>query len=181
MDPLIRRLMETDGKVPGSQRPLPVLKHPRGSLLSSLTWASPLSTMDSFSTPVVCLYCREKHLKCDGDQNGCARCMSLSQPCYFVPSRQGRKTRPEPLPSIQVDAEGVDSPFAVPNVNMLSTFDIEEFAQSQLNLVAPFAPQQHANSHLISLYYSHFHESHPFLPPMPAFLQTTPQDTCLKS
>ncbi|KAL3485198.1 hypothetical protein BJX62DRAFT_247773 [Aspergillus germanicus] len=130
--------------------------------------------MDSLSTPVACLNCREKHLKCDGDQNGCARCMSLSQPCYFVPSRWGRKTRPDPLPSIQVDAKGVGSPFAVPNVNMLSTFDIEEFAQSHLNLVTPSAHQQHPNSHLISLYYSHFHESHPFLPPMPAFLQTTP-------
>ncbi|KAL2819706.1 hypothetical protein BJX63DRAFT_418674 [Aspergillus granulosus] len=62
--------------------------------------------MDSLSTPVACLNCREKHLKCDGNTNGCVRCMSLDQPCYFVPSRRGRKTRPGPLPSIPVDVEG---------------------------------------------------------------------------
>ncbi|KAJ0426568.1 hypothetical protein BJY00DRAFT_91980 [Aspergillus carlsbadensis] len=130
--------------------------------------------MDPLSTSVACLNCREKHLKCDGNQNGCARCMSLSQRCYFVPSRRGRKTRPDPLPSIQVDVEGGHSPFAIPNDNMPSTFNIEEFAQSPLNLVAPFAPQQHPNLRLISLYYSHFHGAHPFLPPMHALLQTTP-------
>ncbi|KAL4971693.1 glycosyl hydrolase family 3 C-terminal domain-containing protein [Aspergillus desertorum] len=48
-----------------------------------------LAVMDL--TPVACLKCREKHLKCDGVLGGCGRCQSLGLPCHFVPSRRGRK------------------------------------------------------------------------------------------
>ncbi|KAL2855982.1 fungal-specific transcription factor domain-containing protein [Aspergillus pseudoustus] len=130
--------------------------------------------MDSISTPVACLNCREKHLKCDGNTDGCVRCMSLSQPCYFIPSRRGRKTRPGPLPSRPVDVPGNSSSPGLVYASIPTTIDMDDSANLSLNIVAPPSPQQQANLHLTSLYYSHFHGAHPFLPSMPVFLQSTP-------
>ncbi|RAL13450.1 putative beta-glucosidase precursor [Aspergillus homomorphus CBS 101889] len=86
-----------------------------------------LPAVMDFTTAVACLNCREKHLKCDGNLTGCARCQSLSLSCHFVPSRRGRKCRP-----------------AVPGLQ------------------------------LVSLYYLHFHQAHPFLPPMEVLLESDP-------
>ncbi|KAL4984673.1 glycosyl hydrolase family 3 C-terminal domain-containing protein [Aspergillus falconensis] len=116
-------------------------------------------TMDS--TSVACLNCREKHLKCDGVLSGCARCQSLSLPCHFIPSRRGRKCRPavpdrtctslsSPMPSI---------PF---------TTHLQEQQQQSPQ------PASLMGRDFISLYYLHFHEAHPFLPPMEVLLQSNP-------
>ncbi|RDH30891.1 putative beta-glucosidase precursor [Aspergillus welwitschiae] len=86
------------------------IEHPSHCILSS--------SMD-LTAPVACLGCREKHLKCDGNLAGCARCQSLGLTCRFVPSRRGRLQ-------------------------------------------------------LISLYYLHFHQAHPFLAPMQLLLESEP-------
>ncbi|EQL00615.1 glucoamylase [Ophiocordyceps sinensis CO18] len=42
------------------------------------------------TVPAACLACRNKHLKCDG-QNPCARCLSSQSECIYVASRRGYK------------------------------------------------------------------------------------------
>ncbi|KAL6230151.1 hypothetical protein BDW75DRAFT_234618 [Aspergillus navahoensis] len=125
--------------------------------------------MDS-TTPVACLNCREKHLKCDGILGGCARCQSLGLSCHFVPSRRGRKCRPaapdqapsslgSPLPSIQI-----------------TTYPQEQQQSQQF----PYVVGRDRGLHFISLYYLHFHQAHPFLPPMEVLLQSNPPSYLLE-
>ncbi|RAK99993.1 uncharacterized protein BO80DRAFT_409232 [Aspergillus ibericus CBS 121593] len=92
------------------------------------------------TTAVACLNCRERHLKCDGNPAGCARCQSLSISCRFVASRRGRKTRTAMLNSQQYGL---------------------------------FIGRDRGRQ-WISLYYLHFHQAHPFLPPMEVLLEMDP-------
>ncbi|KAL5041892.1 hypothetical protein BDW71DRAFT_201033 [Aspergillus fruticulosus] len=82
-------------------------------------------------------------------------------PCHFIPSRRGRKCRPavpdrtctslsSPMPSI---------PF---------TTHLQEQQQQSPQ------PASLMGRDFISLYYLHFHEAHPFLPPMEILLQSNP-------
>ncbi|EEA21474.1 hypothetical protein TMatcc_009115 [Talaromyces marneffei ATCC 18224] len=42
-------------------------------------------------SPLACLACRQKHLKCDGRQPICGRCQSGELACEYTPSRRGYK------------------------------------------------------------------------------------------
>ncbi|KAH8426147.1 uncharacterized protein LDX57_003888 [Aspergillus melleus] len=100
------------------------------------------------STAVACLNCREKHLKCDGNVSGCGRCRTLNLSCYFVPSRRGRKCRPGPIPSD-------------------SSLPVEPLGAVETDLGVD-------SKHLVGVYYLHFHQAHPFLPPHDVFIQSAP-------
>ncbi|KAL0936185.1 C6 transcription factor [Colletotrichum truncatum] len=49
------------------------VSQPRGATRSSLA----------------CLPCRSRHLKCDGKQPQCSRCVEFEKPCHYAPSRRG--------------------------------------------------------------------------------------------
>ncbi|PWY81570.1 fungal-specific transcription factor [Aspergillus sclerotioniger CBS 115572] len=98
------------------------------------------------TTTVACLNCRERHLKCDGNSAGCARCQSLGLSCRFVASRRGRKTRPA----------------------ILARSILPDPQQSG------FFTDRDRGRQWISLYYLHFHPAHPFLPPMEVLLESGP-------
>lgn len=57
-------------------------------------------------SPLACLACRQKHLKCDGRQPICGRCQSGELTCEYTPSRRGykgpsKKRRANPQPTEQ--------------------------------------------------------------------------------
>lgn len=57
-------------------------------------------------SPLACLACRQKHLKCDGRQPVCGRCTSGQLTCEYTPSRRGykgpsKKRRADPSPGEQ--------------------------------------------------------------------------------
>lgn len=57
-------------------------------------------------SPLACLACRQKHLKCDGRQPICGRCQSGELTCEYTPSRRGykgpsKKRRANPQPNEQ--------------------------------------------------------------------------------
>lgn len=62
-------------------------------------WNSPTSSTGNGSmnqkpggpSPLACLACRQKHLKCDGKQPVCGRCMTGQLTCEYTPSRRGYK------------------------------------------------------------------------------------------
>ncbi|RAH49610.1 uncharacterized protein BO95DRAFT_450144 [Aspergillus brunneoviolaceus CBS 621.78] len=109
-----------------------------------------------------CLNCRDKHLKCDGNLAGCTRCQSIGLPCHFIPSRRGRKCRPA-LPSSSILS--LASP--VPLKSMAEPHEHEHDLQQFASLRG-----QEQGLQLISLYYLHFHQAHPFLPPMETLLES---------
>ncbi|KAE8420932.1 putative beta-glucosidase precursor [Aspergillus pseudocaelatus] len=132
--------------------------------------SSPSSTLPP-SVPVACLNCREKHLKCDGNLTGCTRCKDLSLYCHFVPSRRGRRGRPWPYSS----AMGDYPPLPVePTGNaMMTPFDSLACAASQGEAICSSLPPPIDNQ-LVTLFFLHFHQAHPFLPPRDAFLHSSP-------
>ncbi|KAJ6157245.1 beta-glucosidase precursor [Penicillium chrysogenum] len=141
--------------------------------------SSPTST-SNISAPVACLNCRDKHLRCDGNQTGCARCIELNLFCHFVPSRRGRKTRavPYPLPVLNdlpgsLDESASQECHFVPSVG--PTVAVEETTSS-----ARIGSATGSNQYL-RLYYRHFHLAHPFLLPRDAFMQSSPPDHLLRA
>lgn len=42
-------------------------------------------------SPLACLLCRHKHLKCDGQTPACGRCIASGTECQYTPSRRGYK------------------------------------------------------------------------------------------
>ncbi|PYI03991.1 hypothetical protein BO78DRAFT_388941 [Aspergillus sclerotiicarbonarius CBS 121057] len=119
------------------------------------------------TTTVACLNCREKHLKCDGNSAGCARCQSLSLSCRFVASRRGRKTRPAMLGRSMVPV-GSSSP------NSVAPQQQEQQEQHQVLQQSGLLMGRDRSRQWISLYYLHFHQAHPFLPPMEVLLESDP-------
>ncbi|RAH81927.1 putative beta-glucosidase precursor [Aspergillus japonicus CBS 114.51] len=127
------------------------------------------------TTPVACLNCRDKHLKCDGNLAGCTRCQSLSLPCHFIPSRRGRKCRPAlPASSILSLASPASSiPMVQLNEQQLQPHEQQQSKEQDLQQFASFRGREQGLQ-LISLYYLHFHQAHPFLPPMETLLESNP-------
>ncbi|KNG91307.1 fungal specific transcription factor [Aspergillus nomiae NRRL 13137] len=123
------------------------------------------------SVPVACLNCREKHLKCDGNLTGCTRCKDLSLFCHFVPSRRGRRGRPWPYSG----AIGDYPPLPVePTGNaMMTPFESLACAAPEGNVIYSSLPSS-VDNQLVPLFFLHFHQAHPFLPPRDAFLHSSP-------
>ncbi|PLB43622.1 hypothetical protein P170DRAFT_58472 [Aspergillus steynii IBT 23096] len=113
------------------------------------------------SASVACVNCREKHLKCDGNVSGCTRCRTLNLYCYFVPSRRGRKCRPGPMPGDSLRTESLGA------AGDVSPCDLDAVTERR-------EPPGMDSNHLVGLYYLHFHQAHPFLPPHEVFLQSSP-------
>ncbi|MCJ1376929.1 hypothetical protein MMC17_000019 [Xylographa soralifera] len=73
---------------------------------------SPKDTPDRGAISPACTACRERHLKCDGAQPACARCLNAGQDCQYVRSRRGRRPpRKKSEPSLRAQSkqsEGID-------------------------------------------------------------------------
>lgn len=118
--------------------------------------------------PLACYSCRRKHLKCDGASPVCSRCSYVGAICTYVPSRRGRSARirksypSNPAqqatpPHIEASSEG----------NLVQDNPAVASASSAANTCNPFTSAE--TSHLVSLYYSRFHRSHPMLVPSAHF------------
>jgi hypothetical protein len=87
----------------------------------------------NLASSVACLNCRDRHLKCDGNLSGCARCASLSLPCHFVPSRRGRKCRPAPYrtttPSFSLQVDSVSLAAEQPTIGMTPFLPLNSMTQ----------------------------------------------------
>jgi hypothetical protein len=124
----------------------------------------------NLASPVACLNCRGRHLKCDGNLSGCARCASLSLPCHFVPSRRGRKCRPGPYrtttPSFPLLEDSVSLAAEQPTIGMSPFSPLNSMSQQRQHPAAyltypPSSASRDRRIHLISLYYLRFYNQGP--------------------
>ncbi|KAJ5107388.1 hypothetical protein N7456_004063 [Penicillium angulare] len=127
---------------------------------------------------VACLNCRDRHLKYDGNPEGCARCRTSSIFCHYVPSRRGRRGQP--------------NDYLVIDTSCLSNLDDSELLTgSPLPLVVPSdvsppyladAPQVTSSMgiHLINAYYEYFHPAHPILSPLDIWTASSPPRFLIK-
>ncbi|KAE8385738.1 hypothetical protein BDV23DRAFT_190614 [Aspergillus alliaceus] len=121
------------------------------------------------SVPVACLNCRDKHLKCDGNMGGCSRCKALNLFCHFVPSRRGRRVRPGPYLTPMTDC----SPQLGNHFTETLRSDSSNIVH-QMNGGCPSQESGQIDGHMVTLYYLHFHQAHPFLAPQENFMQSSP-------
>ena len=133
------------------------------------------------SAPVACLNCRDRHVKCDGNLAGCARCKTANVSCCFLPSRRGRRYPPTPHLADLSDPSA--SPVGIsptPSICQQTSDDLFAFtalADSDMgNTTGPAHPQPvtSCGTDLVMLYFLHFHPAHPFLPSHGPFLQSDP-------
>lgn len=121
--------------------------------------------------PLACYSCRSKHLKCDGASPVCSRCSSIGAVCTYLPSRRGRSARtrkshaPRPSNPVQhvtpLPIDGTsEGTLVLDNPAAVSASSADDTCNS-------FTPAE--TSHLVSLYYSRFHRSHPMLVPQAHF------------
>ena len=100
-----------------TSRPQPVVQAPT---------QNPKDALERGTISPACTACRERHLKCDGDQPACSRCLNADQDCQYVRSRRGhRPPRKKTEPSLQAQPkrsagsdskrEGVDSSEQAPS------------------------------------------------------------------
>ncbi|PYH83371.1 putative beta-glucosidase precursor [Aspergillus uvarum CBS 121591] len=96
-------------------------------------------------------------------------------PCHFIPSRRGRKCRPTlPASSIlSLPSPASSMPMAQLNEQQLPQHEQQQSQEQDLQQFASFRRRQQGWQ-LISLYYLHFHQAHPFLPPMETLLESNP-------
>ncbi|CAG8195725.1 unnamed protein product [Penicillium olsonii] len=124
------------------------------------------------SSTVACLNCRDKHLKCDGNPEGCDRCRVLSLFCHFVPSRRGRRGQPSQL-------AGLDS-CPIPVVDESPFFDSSSLPLEISGVLSPEyipgPPQRpfRLRIHLIKAFYEYFHSAHPIFPPYDLWISSSP-------
>lgn len=123
----------------------------------------------NLATSVACLNCREKHLKCDGNVEGCGRCSALNLFCHFVPSRRGRRAPKTGEPYLDpCDIPMIEEP----------PLDISLPLLASDGMSPVYAPGNGGNaqghSHLTKIFYECFHPAHPFLPPLDLWLAASP-------
>lgn len=139
---------------------------------------------------LACYECRRKHLKCDGIMPICARCASAATNCTYLPSRRGQPFRQQSSSrNIQWRASHEQhNPFLSPASQDARTGSHDNDPSQPLPITrptatgstdGPFGPAGVAyskflfssaeRSHLVGLYYSHFHHSHPMLVPRAYF------------
>ncbi|KAH8700137.1 C6 transcription factor [Talaromyces proteolyticus] len=145
-------------------------------------------------SPLACLTCRQKHLKCDGQQPVCGRCMSGQLTCEYTPSRRGykgpsKKRRADPPPTdlhttpdprlFPLDAPKTSDWHLPGTVGPLSsqstppdigTTSVSLGFHHALTARSPLTPESSStlgtDGYLVDVYYSHFHSAHPILPPL---------------
>ncbi|KAE8145675.1 hypothetical protein BDV25DRAFT_65722 [Aspergillus avenaceus] len=126
------------------------------------------------SVSVACLNCRDKHVKCDGNVTGCSRCKTLNLLCYYVPSRRGRRARPSPYPMLMVDGSphpGNPSPGQCSSAAFSGTAAFTLMPQRVTDGLRESDPME---GHWLTLFYVHFYQAHPFVPPREAFVHSAP-------
>lgn len=72
---------------------------------SAVPQKNPSSTKGSGPSLLACLFCRARHLKCDGQTPVCGRCAASGADCQYTPSRRGykgpsKKRRANPSPEL---------------------------------------------------------------------------------
>ncbi|CAG8418549.1 unnamed protein product [Penicillium salamii] len=127
-------------------------------------------TGSNVAASVACLNCRDKHLKCDGNPEGCRRCRTLSLFCHFVPSRRGRRGQPSEYSLEMCCAPTMDD----------AALSVEESLPlvASNDLSPPFLPEPkefpHMRIHLVKVFYEYFHAAHPVLPPFNIWAMLSP-------
>ncbi|PWY77264.1 hypothetical protein BO94DRAFT_588599 [Aspergillus sclerotioniger CBS 115572] len=130
---------------------------------------------DQKPSPVACVPCRRRHLKCDARMPVCTRCHNTNNDCRYVRSRRGLRNRSSPDPgdldlpdftswlngSLDIDPELLDLPDLDVSVDIHS--DSIPSPPEFISAVADSEPLAH--DAMIQLYYHHFHRSHPILLP----------------
>lgn len=105
-------------------------------------------------TTAACTKCRQRKLKCDGQQP-CSRCSNEPQACLYVKSRRGGKRKHydnDPLNG------GLNAISLAANTVVKQERDIREV--------------------LLEAYYDRIHPSHPFLPSYAYFVESLKQSSC---
>ncbi|KAJ5110080.1 hypothetical protein N7532_002725 [Penicillium argentinense] len=132
---------------------------------------SPTHAGNNSAISVACLNCRDKHLKCDGNPEGCGRCRDLALFCHFVPSRRGRRGQPYKYPCIDGIDSTLDEGDSILNnasLNILTSTDL-----SPSYVPEPQGPPQ-MNKHLVKVFFEYFHPAHPILPPFDLWIMSSP-------
>lgn len=123
------------------------------------------------ATSVACLNCRDKHLKCDGNPDGCGRCRDLALFCHFIPSRRGRRGQPSGISCPdQIDLSLTDDNLIIDDIPMTIVNSADP--ASDHNQGPRGEPQM--NMHLIKTFFEYFHPSHPILPPLEVWAMASP-------
>ncbi|KAL2840213.1 hypothetical protein BJY01DRAFT_236831 [Aspergillus pseudoustus] len=131
--------------------------------------SSVIQKRTSKPAPLACTECRLRHLKCDGKQPHCARCLNSNLPCQYLKSRRGgRKKKPVDPRESEEYAEllhaSVGSAGDPPDERRLgsrsgsSSVGTHDEAFTELPQENEPLPEA-----LLKLYYENFHRAHPIL------------------
>ncbi|KAK1985392.1 hypothetical protein LZ30DRAFT_708563 [Colletotrichum cereale] len=148
-------------------------------------------------SPLACLPCRSRHLKCDGQKPQCNRCVSAATECQYAPSRRGgldraalaerRKRLAAASNDMPVDSSRADSQVtnkSAPEFGSRPARNSFTYGMSPLDFislgndnptpaVSDNTPQRQPDKingdHLLISYYKCFHKFHPFLVPQQHF------------
>ena len=121
----------------------------------------------------VCTNCRDRHLKCDGGPL-CSRCRNEGATCVFKPSRRGMRPnrgastsdrRPSNPAPMNMQWMPIQSPSQLHPGPLQSAPSADPGARSQYETQGHPALLARPSAHLIDLFYSHFHPTHPFVLP----------------
>lgn len=135
-------------------------------------------------SPRACLSCRNKHLRCNGENPRCARCVESGSECIYVRSRRGmrkdhrRANRASSLSLATVPVTAHCGTALETNSPRYSVSALPETIQPQ-EIDQPHHSSQTEESgsmltnystgaqddYLVDIYYRTIHPAHPFLPP----------------
>ncbi|KAL0935273.1 C6 transcription factor [Colletotrichum truncatum] len=124
---------------------------------------------------LACVPCRSKHVKCDSALPSCLRCRLEEKTCYYAKSRRGirdpkkRSLINDPIAPPSTSTEAASS-FPSPE---LASFEIPINVVDRLpggwslskNLQVPDPRTASPTSFLFDLYFTNFHDTHPWLLP----------------
>lgn len=96
-------------------------------------------------SPLACTECRSKHLKCDGKQPVCSRCITSDNQCNYTPSRRGCKGIPKKRRKLNSDHQAqptsnssTQSPAPVPTITYTTSDPL--VWQTNMNTLNPNHP-----------------------------------------
>ncbi|OAA56259.1 Zn(2)-C6 fungal-type DNA-binding domain protein [Niveomyces insectorum RCEF 264] len=157
------------------------------------TSTAPLTGSGNTRSPLACLPCRSRHLKCDGGRPRCNRCVEATKPCQYAKSRRGgldraalaeRRRRREAASqnrAASTGSSGSPQPSWPPRHcrptpprpsgdirgNITDVYALCDDTSSSLPPAAPRADvaSDIAADPLIASYYKNFHRFHPLILP----------------
>ncbi|OKL60650.1 hypothetical protein UA08_04010 [Talaromyces atroroseus] len=147
------------------------------------TNTEPLHSGRARRSPLACLPCRSRHLKCDGMRPSCSRCAEISKECRYARSRRGgldraalaeRRKRLEAAdndvliraPSLQRQ-DFTSQTIEASSYGLLRGISISDQTSSVASPLPTIISHGDSieNDSLIDSYYKNFHKLHPFLLP----------------